>query len=133
VSDPIVIAGDVLNEDAVPGRADAADLPDANRKSPERSIQAGPVSPTVQGRAGTRRQMKASRLVGAFSAQQTGLANIPGAYQPDAGERYCSVCNQPIDDLRQDAIDRSFGCDRQRNRLKGFWVHSGNIQRILGR
>jgi hypothetical protein len=42
------------------------------------------------------------------------------------------VRNQPVDDLRQDAIDRSFGCDGQRNRLKGFWVHSGTTQRMLG-
>jgi hypothetical protein len=112
VSDPIVIPGDVLDEDAFPGPADAADLPDANWKSPERSIQAGPISPALQGRAGARRQMKASRLIRAFSTQRTGLANIPRAYQPDAGERYCRVRNQPVDDLRQDAIDRSFRCDR---------------------
>jgi hypothetical protein len=56
--------------------------------------------------------MKASRLIRAFSAQRTGLANVPSAYQPDAGERYCPLRNQPVDNLRQDAIDRSFGCDR---------------------
>jgi hypothetical protein len=56
--------------------------------------------------------MKASRLIGAFSAERAGVANIPRAYQPDAGERYCSVRNQPVDDLRQDAIDRCFRCDR---------------------
>jgi hypothetical protein len=42
------------------------------------------------------------------------------------------VRNQPVDDLRQDAIDRSFRCDRERNRLKGFWVHSGTLERIPG-
>jgi hypothetical protein len=49
--------------------------------------------------------MKASRLIRAFSAQWTSLANVPGAYQPDAGERYCRLRNQPVDNMRQDAID----------------------------
>jgi hypothetical protein len=70
--------------------------------------------------------MKASRLIRAFSAQRAGLAHIPRAYQPDAGERYGSVRNQPVDDLRQDPIDRRLRCDRERNRLKGFCVHSGS-------
>src|SRR2546425_919512 len=61
-SDPIVIAGHVFNEESLPARTDAADLPHAKGKSPERSIQPGPVSAAVQGRAGTRRQMKALGL-----------------------------------------------------------------------
>jgi hypothetical protein len=111
-SDPIVITGHVFNEESVPAGTDAADLPHAKGKSPERSVQPGPVSAAVQGRAGTRGQMKALGLIWALSAQGHVSANIPGRNQPDAGQGHCRVGNQALDDLSQHAIDRRFSGNR---------------------
>ena len=111
-SDPIVIADHIFNEEPVAARADAADLPHTKGKSPERSIQPRPVRTVVQGRPGTRRQMKAPGLIWALSAERARGANIPGRNQPHTGQRHCRVANQALDDLIEDAIDRRFRGDR---------------------
>jgi hypothetical protein len=128
VSDPLVIAFDIVDEDAIPSRADAANLPDTKWESPERSVQARPIAPAIQGHTGTRRQMKASSVIGAFSAKRARLADVARLNQPHASERHSGVRNEPLDDLREDAINRRLRCDRQGQRLQGFWVHGSTLQ-----
>ena len=125
--DPLLIVGDVRNEDPLAGRADATDLPLAQRKAPECAGEPRPVRATIERRARARGQVETPSLVGTLSPQRAGRADVAGADEPDARQCHGRPLSEAVDDLRQHAIDRSLRGDGKRHGLEGLGVHDRTL------
>jgi hypothetical protein len=67
--------------------------------------------------------METARLIRAFVAHRTRLADVSWPHEPDPRQRDSRLSRQTLDDLRQHAADRPLGGNGQRNRLQGLRVH----------
>ena len=89
------------------GRTDFADLPHAERNSPEVSIPSRPVFRRRDRIPGTGDQMQATRSVRAFLSHAAGLADVARKNQLDAGQRDAVLRGQAVDDALENVVCRA--------------------------
>ena len=74
--------------------------------------------------------MKTTRLVGAFGAEGTCIADVAAIKEPDAAERDALV-DQPLNEPLEDHVERSFLGQCERHLLQGLRLHACHITRYL--
>src|SRR5215470_6139691 len=73
--------------------------------------------------------MKAPGLIGALRAHRAGLADVPGAQEPDARERDAGLACEAVHDALEDGIGRAFARDGEGHHLQRLGVQGSSRHR----